>query len=160
MSEKNYKRCCFAGHGSISDTAKTVEKIKQVAEDLILNYGVKEFWVGHYGSFDGCSASAIRELKKDYPEITLELVIPYLTKSIIEYKVLYDGKFDNILVADVPENTPRKFHLVKGNEYMVDNSDYLICYINHSWGGAYRTYTYARRKKKKMFNVADNPVNE
>ena len=74
--------------------------------------------------------------------------------------MLYDGKFDNILVADVPENTPRKFHLVKGNEYMVDNSDYLICYINHSWGGAYRTYTYARRKKKEMFNVADNPVNE
>ena len=73
-------------------------------------------------------------------------------------KELYEGKFDNILMADIPENKPRKFRITSCNEYMVDNSDFVICYIDHTWGGAYTTYKYARRKKKQIFNVAEKPV--
>ncbi len=80
--------------------------------------------------------------------------------NLIEYKNLYDGKFDNILVADIPENKPKRFHIKECNEYMVRNSDFLICCIDHTWGGAYGTYTFARQKKKTIFNVANNPIKE
>jgi len=152
-------RCCFAGHSDLFGKSEEVTKrIEAVAEELILNYGVNEFWVGSYGSFDGCSGCVIRELKQKYPDVSLELVIPYLKKGLIEYKKLYEGKFDNILIADIPENKPRKFHITSCNEYMVDNSDYVICYIEHTWGGAYNTYKYAKRKKKQIFNVAEKPI--
>lgn len=153
------KRCCFAGHSDIWDS-NLADKIKNIAEDLIVNHNVKEFWVGNYGNFDGSAAAAIRELQKTYTDIKLDLVIPYLTKSINEYKELYYKKCDNILIADIPENTPKRFHITKANEYMVNNSNFLICYIQRSWGGAITTYKYAKRKKLQIFNVAERPIEE
>ena len=38
---------------------------------------------------------------------------------------------------------------------MVDKCDCLIAYIDHQWGGAYNTYQYAVRKKKKIINLID-----
>ena len=151
------KRCCFAGHSDIWDSS-LAEKIKNVAEDLIVNHNVKEFWVGNYGNFDDSAASVIRELQKTYTDVKLDLVIPYLTKSINEYKELYYKKCDNILIADIPENTPKRFHIRKANEYMVNNSDFLICYIQRSWGGAITTYKYAKRKNLQIFNIAERPI--
>ena len=40
---------------------------------------------------------------------------------------------------------------------MVNKSDYIICYVEHSWGGAAKTYEYARRQKHiQIINIADN----
>lgn len=153
------KRCCFAGHSDVWDSNLEV-KIKNVAEDLIINHNVKEFWVGNYGKFDGYAANVIRELQKTYTNIELDLIIPYVTKSINEYKEIYNKICDNILVADIPENTPKRFHITKANEYMVNNSDFLICYIQKSWGGAITTYKYAKRKKLQIFNIAQRPIEE
>ncbi len=147
------RRCCFAGHSDLHDR-RVVNEIKKIADSLVTKHNVNEFWVGNYGGFDVCSASAIQELKKSYPHITLDLVIPYLTNSINEYKDLYYGKYDHILMADISENTPKRFYIAKSNEYMVDNCEFLICYIQRSWGGAYRTYMYAKRRKLKIFNVS------
>ena len=30
---------------------------------------------------------------------------------------------------------------------MIDKSDFLIAYVEHNWGGAYRTLEYAKKKK-------------
>lgn len=150
--------CSFAGHREIFDSG-TKDKIKKVAQKLIKENGVNEFWVGNYGRFDACAALAIRELKDEsYPDIELVLVIPYVTKVIEEYKDLYSKNYDGILISDMPLNTPRQFKIIKNNEFMVENADFIICYIDHTWGGAYKTYSYAKRKKKEIFNVAENAV--
>lgn len=153
----NIKRCCFCGHSNIYDN-EAIDKVKRVAEELITQYNVNEFWVGNYGSFDSYAGQSIRELKNFYPHIKLDLVIPYLTKDINESKDLYCKKCDNILVADIPLNTPKRLQIIKANEYMVDNSGFLICYIDHTWGGAVKTFDYARKRKLKIFNIAKNPI--
>ncbi len=153
------KRCCFAGHSDVCDN-NLAEKIKTTAEYLIVNHNVKEFWVGNYGNFDGTVACVIRELKKVYMDIKLYLIIPYLTKNINEYREFYFKNYDNILIADIPENTPKRFYITKANEYMVNNSHFLICYIQRSWGGASTTYKYSKRRKLKIFNIAETPIKE
>lgn len=55
-------RCCFAGHGQVYD-ADLEKLIKNKAEELILKQHVTEFWVGKYGNFDRCAASAVGALK-------------------------------------------------------------------------------------------------
>lgn len=147
-------RCCFAGHSDMYNS-EAKNKVKKIAEELIVNNSVNEFWVGNYGSFDGCAGKAIRELKEIYPHIELDLVIPYLTKGINEYKELYYQNYDNIIVADIPITTPKRFRIIKANEYMVDNSKFLICYVERSWGGAVKTLGYAKRKKLNIFNIAE-----
>ena len=150
------KTCCFAGHNmAYGDDIKN--KIKETAKMLIEEENVKHFLVGNYGGFDGGSAAVIRELKKTCTAITLELVIPYVTKCINDCKEMYYGNYDSIVMADIPASTPARYRIIKANKYMIDKSDFLICYISHSWGGAAETFRYAGRKKHiKIFNLAGN----
>ena len=148
--------CCFAGHSELYNTGEIYEHLLSVIENLITTENISEFWVGNYGSFDKLSAKAVRELKVKYPDIQLNLVIPYLTTEINEYKELYYKDYDNILVADIPEKTPKKAQIIKGNQYMVKNSQVLVCYVKHSWGGAAETHEFAQKRNDiKIINIAE-----
>ena len=37
---------------------------------------------------------------------------------------------------------------------MVDNASYAICYVNHGWGGAAKTYERAKKKGLNIINIA------
>lgn len=148
-------KCCFAGHSKIYHREEIYDNVVNLIEKLIKEENVSEFWVGNYGSFDTLSARAVRSLKGKYPEIQLNLVIPYLTSQINKNKEMYYRDYDNILMADIPERTPQKFRILKCNEYMVKNSDFIICYVERSWGGACKTLEYAKREKQiKIYNLA------
>ena len=107
--------CCFAGHSNLYGLDGLLDDIKELAEELIVKENVKEFWVGNYGSFDRLAANAVRNLKEKYPHLQLNLVIPYLTTEINENKKMYYANYDNIIIADIPENAPSKYRIVKCN---------------------------------------------
>ncbi len=149
------KRCCFAGHSKIYNTDEIYSNLIKHIERLIVEESVFEFMVGNYGSFDSLSAKAVRSLKVKYPEVSLELVIPYLTKSINEYKEMYYKNYDSILMADMPECTPQRLRILKCNEYMVNNSDFIICYVERRSGGAAKTFEFAEKKTNiEIINIA------
>ena len=135
--------CCFAGHSQIFCADDLYNKLVILIEKMITEEKVSEFWVGNYGEFDSLSAKAVRSLKNEHPDVRLILIIPYLTSDINENKEQYYEKYDSILIADNPDNTPHRYKIIKRNEYMVKNSDFIICFVRHSWGGAYRTFKYA-----------------
>ena len=37
---------------------------------------------------------------------------------------------------------------------MVEKADYVVAYVEHSWGGAYQAYKYAKGKGKSVYNLA------
>lgn len=144
------KICCFAGHREIYNTDKVYNDLLCTIENLILDENVLEFWVGNYGVFDKLSKKAVNTLKSKYHNIKLNLVIPYLTNSVKEIKT----EFDNIIIADIKENTPRNLKIIKCNEYMIKNSEYLICYVFYNWGGANKTLEFAQKNKNvKIYNL-------
>lgn len=106
-----------------------------------------QFWAGNYGDFDSLCCKTVKTLQTKYRGITLYKVLPYLTKDFIQNKDFYESKCDGYIMADIPDNTPYRYRIIKCNRFMVDSSDYLISYINYSYGGAYGTFTYAERKK-------------
>ncbi|MEG1529959.1 MAG: hypothetical protein RR405_06335, partial [Clostridia bacterium] len=61
-------------------------------------------------------------------------------KWIIESKL-----YDEIIYPEL-EEVPYKFAISKRNEWMVDNADLVIAFVNHHFGGAYSTLQYAKRK--------------
>ena len=155
MVDSVSKICCFAGDRDIYDNS-VKEKIKEKVISLIEKENVKTFWTGNYGAFDGYAASVVRELKQVYSDITLELIIPYVTKEMNYYKESYYKNYDHILMADIPVSTPARYKIIKANQYMIDNSAYLVCYVRYSRGGAARTLEYAKRKNHiKIFNLAE-----
>ena len=55
------KSCFFIGHRETSEAIYPA--LYAVVEQHILEYGVTEFIVGHYGGFDRLAASAVKEAK-------------------------------------------------------------------------------------------------
>ncbi len=145
--------CCFAGHRDIYCNNKLQKSVYNKCEELIIKDEVVCFWVGNYGGFDKLVAAVVRKLKQKHPHIKLELVLPYVTKEVNDEKELYYKAYDNIIIADISEHTPAKFKILKCNQYMVDHADFLIAYVNYSFGGASQTLAYAQRRNIKIFNL-------
>ena len=101
------------------------------------------------GEFDRISARVVHDLKKKYPYIKNNLVIPYLN-----FKVFNEDLFDELILPEAIELMPPKLTIFFRNHDMVDNSQYAICFVKHNTGGAASTYKYALRKDLEVINLA------
>ncbi len=66
------KTCCFIGHSEIQEDIS--EALAAAVERHIVEYGVTDFLVGHYGMFDYLAAQAVKEAKSRHPNIRLYLM--------------------------------------------------------------------------------------
>lgn len=69
------KSCFFIGHHDAG--AEIYPALLAEVEYHVTEYGVTDFFVGHYGSFDHMAAQAVKKVKKRHPEVRLMLVLPY-----------------------------------------------------------------------------------
>ena len=83
-------------------------------------------------------------------------VTPYITEAQQKKtKALMKlGLYDSVIYPPI-ESVPFKFAINKRNEWMVDQSDFIIAYVCHSYGGAYQSLNYARRRGKQIVNLAE-----
>lgn len=140
------RKCCFAGHSNISNQEEIKIRLKNEIINLIEKENVTEFYNGYKGAFDSLCARTVNELKKDYPFIKSFWVLPYMPREKDDYTDSLLKLFDESIYPDL-ENVHPRFAIVKRNEWMVNNSDFLIAYVKHEWGGAFQTLRYAKRKK-------------
>ena len=142
------KTCFFIG--SRYATAAVQKPLGEAIERHILEYGVTEFVVGHYGNFDSEVMGALRKAKNRHPEVTLLLLIPYHPYD----RPIYPPKdFDGTYYPESMECVPKRLDIMRANRYMVDHSDYLIAHIQG--GGKSRDVVqYAvQREKSGMIHV-------
>lgn len=135
----------FCGHGGITYSDDIRERLKEAVTELIAQ-GADEFLFGGYGSFDMLAAHTVYELKKEYRNIKSVLVVPYLNRE-------YDMDWYDDSVFPPLERVPKRYAIVRRNYWMVEQSDVLVCYIDHAWGGAYRTFERAKAKKKRIIQL-------
>ncbi len=140
------KTAVFIGHDDCYNLSK--EELKRIIIECIHN-GVTNFLSGGQGGFDRACATAVFELKSNYPQIKNILVIPYLTFRVFDKDI-----FDEIVFPENFEKYYFKAAIVQRNRYMVKSADIAICYIQHSWGNAVKTYEFAKRRNLKMINLA------
>lgn len=118
------KSCFFIGHRETSEAIYPA--LYAVVEQHILEYGVTEFIVGHYGGFDRLAASAVKEAKRFYPEVKLTLLLSY---HPAERPIPTPDGFDGTFYPPGMESVPRKIAIVRANRYVVDHVDYLIAFL-------------------------------
>ena len=138
----------FCGHGSINYDEIIKQKLYEILENLILQ-GASEFYLGGYGNFDILASQTLKELKNKYQNINLVLVIPYLNHK-------YDMALYDVSVYPPIENTPPRFAISKRNEWMVNNSDFVVSYVEYGWGGAAKTFNFANKKHKHIINLYES----
>lgn len=159
MNKKNIT-CCFTGHRQIPSTDYPI--IKEQLEDtitmLINNYGVKYFGVGGALGFDTLVAKTILNIKKYSPDIKMILVLPCKnqTDRWNEYdKIVYENikkQADKIVYI---EEQYTDDCMLKRNRHLVNNSEFCVCYMTRNYGGTAYTYSYAKRRGLKIYNLAD-----
>ena len=116
-------------------------------EQHIVEYGVTEFIVGHYGGFDRLAASAVKEAKRFYPEVKLTLLLPY---HPAERPIPTPDGFDSTFYPPGMESVPRKAAIIRANRYVVDHVDYLIAYVWHPASSARELVEYARKRLRTL----------
>lgn len=132
----------FCGHRTIHQTAPVKGWLHDVVRELILQ-GARTFLLGGYGSFDLLAAHVVRELKSEFPSIESTHVLAYLTADTDP--LLYD----NTLYPPL-EKVPPRYAISHRNRWLVEQSDVVVAYVLHNWGGAATTLGYAKRQSKTV----------
>lgn len=136
-------RCFFIGHRQVNEKIYPMlfnEVVRHIEE-----YGVNEFAVGCYGRFDALAAKAVTNAKKEFSYVRLLNVMYYYHHKEIS---LPQG-FDGYLYPSESEMYHSRYSIVQGNQYMVRNSSYLICYVTHTVSNAKKYWSMQKLERGK-----------
>ena len=140
--------CCFFGH---KDTPSSVyEKLEEAVEKIIVEDGVSSFLVGNQGQFDSMALSALRKLKLKYPHINYNVVLAYMPA---EKEVWNPYEYGETMLPEGIESVHPRYAISWRNKWMVNESDMVICYITHGWGGAAKYAELANKHNKTILNI-------
>ncbi len=140
--------CAFFGHRDCPEMIKP--KLNEVLVDLITSYGVNMFYVGHQGQFDAYVHSELKNLKQNYSQINYAVVLAYMPGKQNEY----DDYSDTMLPEGIESVHPH-YAISWRNNWLIQQADYVVTYITHSWGGAAQYAEKAKRQKKIVINIAN-----
>ena len=137
--------CTFFGH---KDTPKEIEPtLRSTLIDLIENKNVTVFYVGNNGKFDTMVRRQLEDLSQTYT-ITYSVVLAYLPTE--------KNKYDNLTNTIYPEGletVPKRFAISWRNKWMIQQSDVVVTYVTHNFGGAAQFKEMAVRMGKTVFNI-------
>ena len=119
--------------------------------ELITNHDVDTFYVGNQGKFNAIVRSTLRELSDEYPQITYAVVLAYIPGKNREYIDYSDAMFPEGI-----ETVPPRYAISWRNNWMLKQSDYIVSYITHTWGGAVQFVRKAIKSEKTVINLGSS----
>ena len=154
-----YKTCCFTGHRMLPEDKidKIKERLMQIIEDMVKKKDVLFFCTGGAMGFDTVAAECVLEAKKIHTDIKLILVLPHINQDKY-YPAEYVRRYAEIKnSADRIIYTSHEYYrgcMHERNRYMVDHSDYCVCYLTEHRGGTAYTVRYAEEKRMEVIYCA------
>lgn len=154
------KTVCFTGHRHIpeQDYPQLEEALAEVIEKQIQN-GAVVFRTGGAVGFDTLAALCVLSMRKKYPHIRLELILPCPTqtrgwaeKDIRLYEQI-------LLQADAHRYISQSYYagvLQMRNRALVEGADVCIAYLRNSHGGGTAfTASLALKNGLEFINMED-----
>lgn len=139
--------CTFFGHSECYGLDATV--LRSAIEDLI-KHGVIEFLVGNQGQFDAMVRSCLKSLQVQYPDIRYSVVLAYLPMKNWEFE-----DFSDTMYPEGLENVHPKYAVSWRNRYLIEVADICLCYVSHTYGGAYKFAHMAKTRGLTVINLGN-----
>ena len=142
--------CSFFGH---KDAPSNIyPTLVETINELITNHEINSFLVGNQGSFDSMVLRALRQLKQEHPHISYNVVLAYMPTEKQEYDPY---EFGETMIPEGLETVHPRYAISWRNKWMVNESEYVVAYVKHSWGGAAKYLELAQKKNKTIVNIAE-----
>ena len=141
---------CFFGH---RNTDSSITTILRFEIEKHIEKGANVFYVGGDGNFDIIATDILRELQEKHSHISVYRILAYLPTEKDEYSF---KQHERTIFPESLEFVPRRFAIKFRNRWMVEQSDFVIAYIQLNYGGAYEAMKYAERKNKKITELSPN----
>lgn len=133
------------------------EQLRLYIEDLIINKNIKYFITGGALGVDTWAAEIVLELKKIH-KIKLFIAQPFMSQSskwsknqIERYNSILN-QADRVITVSKGEFSSEKMKI--RNEFMVNNSEYVIIVFNGDFkSGTGHCLNYAKKQKKKVYLI-------
>ena len=137
----------FFGH---KDTPKEIEPtLRTTLVDLIENHGAIKFYVGNNGNFDTMVRRQLENLSQAYP-ITYNVVLAYLPTKKSEY-----DDYTNTILPEGIETVHKRFAISWRNKWMIQQSDVVVTYVTHNFGGAAQFKEMAEKQGKTVIELSE-----
>lgn len=150
---------CFTGHRPMffdfehnendPRCQRIKERMRAAVIDLIDNHGIKHFLSGMADGVDRWAADIILDLKKAYPDITLECAIPYILQYN-EWTEWNRPRYHEIMkLCDKTTYLQEEYTedcFLKRDHYMVDQSARVIAVWSGVPSGTGDTIDYAKEQ--------------
>ena len=146
-------RIAFIGHREIYGHYRLEEKIEQIIREKLHTKEYVELYVGRNGDFDISVASATKRVQEalGHHNSSLVLLQPYPMKDDPYYEKFYDE-----IWYPVDGKIHPKSAITKRNQWMIDNADLLVAYVEEGRkGGAYTTLQYAYKRGVEIINLSN-----
>lgn len=140
--------CTFFGHRDCPNSIKS--KLRKVLIDLIESHAVDMFYVGQQGSFDSMVRSVLKELVSSYPHINYAVVLERIPPKRDEFDI---RDYSDTMLPEGIETVHPRFAISWRNKWMIKQSDYVVTYVTHSWGGAAQFAELAEKQKKIIVSL-------
>lgn len=140
--------CTFFGHRDAPDSIYLV--LRDTITDLIENHEVNQFYVGEQGHFDHMVKQTLYVLQKSYPWIHFYIVSAYRPPTKVS--CLHKEAPPTLLPFGL-ENVPPRYAIVKRNEWMINQADYVVMYVTHSLSNTSKLKALAEKKKKHIITL-------
>lgn len=152
------RTACFTGHRTIPFLQR--RKIKKRTRGVLveaIEQGYRYFGAGGALGYDTLAAQTVLELKSEYPQIKLILVLPCENQTRGWEQADID-EYERIkAAADKVVYTSKDYYsgcMHKRNRHLVDNSSLCICYLTGQSGGTVYTVNYAQTQGLHIINIA------
>ena len=142
----------FCGHSDYRRRVEDEERIFAFLEELAGNEPL-ELYLGGYGGFDSFALKCGEVYQKLHPNVKLVWVTPYLDPKHRKNPDIEIQRYDEIVYPGL-EQIPPRFAISHRNRWMVEQADAVIAFVSHEWGGAYKMLFYAKRKGRRILNLA------
>jgi len=140
--------CTFFGHHDCPSDIRT--QLRSVLVDLIENHSVDMFYVGKQGAYDRLVRSVLRELVQEYPQINYAVVLERMPRKRDEFD---RADYSDTMLPEGIEVVHPRYAITWRNKWMLRQSDYVVTFITHSWGGAAQFAAMAKMQGKTVINL-------
>ncbi len=120
--------------------------------DLIKKHNAVNFYVGNNGNFDMMVHKQLENLSKKYP-INYSIVLAYFPNN----KTIHN-EYTNTILPEGIEAVPKRFAISWRNKWMIKQSDTVITYVTHSFGGAAQFQQLAEKQGKTIINISEKII--